>query len=263
MTGKALPGANLKATLSDDEDKSNKKSFTRVATTGRNGEAILTFPSLGEPGDSLSLTVEGTLAGEGGALVQDSVTGDVDVLDLGSLHTEMDKPLHKLGETFHVRGLAFRDGGHVAADEPVTVTVADPDNKTLVEAAVRTNRFGIVAYGWKTTEQTPTGDYEVRFNLDNVTGAGCDLTQQVRIQRYELPEFSVTATPDRAFYLAGEEPKVVIHAGYLFGKPVAAGSVRLVRATTRSGTRRQGATTSPRTLRTRHNSTQAARPRSR
>ena len=126
VTGKALPGANLKATLSDDEDKSNKKSFTRVATTGRNGEAILTFPSLGEPGDSLSLTVEGTLAGEGGALVQDSVTGDVDVLDLGSLHTEMDKPLHKLGETFHVRGLAFRDGGHVAADEPVTVTVAGP-----------------------------------------------------------------------------------------------------------------------------------------
>ena len=79
-------------------------------------------------------------------------------------------------------------------------------------------------------EQTPTGDYEVKFDLDNVTGAGGDLTQEVRIQRYELPEFSVTATPDRAFYLAGEEPKVVIHAGYLFGKPVASGGVRLVRA---------------------------------
>ena len=230
VTGKALPGVNLKATLSDDEDKSKKKSFTRVATTGRNGEVILTFPSLGEPGDSLSLTVEGTLAGEGGALVHDSVNGDVDVMDLGSLHMETDKPLHKPGETVHVRGLAFRNGGRVAADGPVTVTVADPDNKTLVEAALRTNRFGIVAYDWKTTEQTPTGDYEVRFNLDNVTGAGGDLTQAVRIQRYELPEFSVTATPDRAFYLAGEEPKVVIHAGYLFGRPVGAGSVRLVRA---------------------------------
>lgn len=40
----------------------------------------------------------------------------------------------------------------------------------------------------------------------------------------------MTATPDRDFYLASEQPKVKIHAGYLFGKPVAAGSVRLLRA---------------------------------
>jgi hypothetical protein len=79
VTGKALPGVNLKATLSDDEDKSKKKAFTRVATTGRNGEAILTFLPLGEPGDSLDLTVEGTLTGEGGALVRDSVNGDTEV----------------------------------------------------------------------------------------------------------------------------------------------------------------------------------------
>ena len=230
MTGKALPGVNLKATLSDDEDNSKKKSFTRVVKTGRNGEAILTFAPLGEPGDSLGLTVEGTLTGVGGALVRDSVNGDTEVMDLGSMHVEMDKPLHKPGETVHLRALAFRNGGHTAADEPVTVTVTDPDNKILAKAALKTNRFGIVAYDWKTTEQTPTGDYEVKFDLDNVTGAGGDSTQEVRIQRYELPEFSVTATPDRAFYLAGEEPKVVIHAGYLFGKPVASGGVRLVRA---------------------------------
>ena len=222
VTGKALPGVNLKATLSDDEDNSKNKGITRVATTRRDGEAILTFAPLGEPGDSLDLTVEGTLTGEGGALVRDSVNGDVEVSDRGRAHVEMDKPLHKPGETVHLRALAFRDGGRAVADEPVTVTVKDPENKTLAEAELRTNRFGIVAYDWKTTEHTATGDYEVNF--------GGDATQQVRIQRYELPEFSVTATPDRAFYLAGEEPKVVIHAGYLFGKPVGTGSVRLVRA---------------------------------
>jgi hypothetical protein len=230
VTGKALPGVNIQATLADEEGKSKKRAFTRVATTGRNGEAILTFLPLGEPGDSLDLAVAGTLSGAGGALVRDSVTGDTEVMDLGSMHVEMDKPLHKPGETVHLRALAFRDGGRTAADEPVTVTVADPDNKMLAKAALRTNRFGIVAYDWKTTEQTATGDYEVKFNLDTMTGAGGDSTQEVRIQRYELPEFSVTATPDRAFYLGGEAPKVVIHAGYLFGKPVASGGVRLVRA---------------------------------
>ncbi len=222
VTGKALPGVKLKATLSDDAADSRKKSFTRIATTGRNGEAILTFALLGEPDDSLDLTVEGTLTGEDGALVRDSVKGDLDVMNAGSFHVEMDKPLHKPGEAVHLRALAFRNGGRAVADEPIKVTVTDPDNKVIAEVELKTNRFGIVAYDWKTTEQTPTGDYEVDF--------GGNATQEVRIQRYELPEFSVTATPDRAFYLPGQQAQVKIHAGYLFGKPVAAGSVRLVRA---------------------------------
>ena len=49
------------------------------------------------------------------------------------------------------------------------------------------------------------------------------------IERYDLPEFSVTATMDRGFYLAGQAPVVKIHAGYLFGKPVAAGTIGLYR----------------------------------
>ena len=114
--------------------------------------------------------------------------------------------------------------------EPVTLTIADPDNKNYVAAKLTTNRFGIVEYDWKTTKQTAVGDYETSFDLDNSTGNGSTGTQTVRIQRYELPEFSVSATPDRAFYLDGQTPQIKIHAGYLFGKPVSAGSVRIVRA---------------------------------
>jgi hypothetical protein len=230
VTGKALGGVSLRATLTRDEVDSPKKTLTRVGRTGRNGEAILSFAALGEPGDSLDLSVAGTLAGAGGAIVRDTVAGDLEVMDPGSVHIEMDKPLHKPGEVVHLRALAFRSGNRAAADEPVTVTVTDPDNKTLAKGVTKTNRFGIAAYDWKTTEQTATGNYDVKFGLDNVTGYWSDETQTVRIQRYEVPEFSVSATPDRAFYLPGQAAKVKIHAGYLFGKSVAAGTVRLVRA---------------------------------
>jgi hypothetical protein len=232
VTGRSLAGVRLKATLTGDESTGKKPAQSRTSVTGRNGEAILGFLPTGGPGDTLDLTVEGTMTGAGGAMVRDSVDGELEVQDLGSIHVEMDKPLHKPGEIVHLRAVAFRDGGRVAANEPVTVTVTDPDNKTLAKDSVKTNRFGIAAWDWKTTEQTATGDYEVKFDLDNVTGGGSDAEQQVRIQRYELPEFRVTATPDRAFYLASDEPKVKIHAEYLFGKPVAAGAVRLVRADT-------------------------------
>jgi hypothetical protein len=230
VTSKLLAGVKLKATLAGDEDSKKSSGQTRTSVTGRNGEAILSFASAGNPGDTLDLTVEGTLTGLGSAMVRDSVDGEIEVQDLSSVHVEMDKPLHKPGETVHLRAVAFRDGGRVLANEPVTVTVTDPDNKALAKASTKTNRFGIAAYDWKTTEQIATGDYEVKFDLDNVTGGGSDAEQEVRIQRYELPEFRVVATPDRAFYLTGDTPKVKIHAEYLFGKPVAASTLRLVRA---------------------------------
>jgi hypothetical protein len=230
VTGKALPHVDIKATLSGDEGSSKKNALTQNAITGRNGEAILTFAPLGEPGEQLDLTVEGALKGEAGAIVRDSVDGEAQVNNRGRLLVEIDKPLHKPGETVHLRTLVFTNNGRAAAGEPVTVTVSDPDNKTLAKTALKTNRFGIAAYDWKTSEQLSTGDYDVDFALDNDNGGQSEMTQQVRIQRYDLPEFSLTATPDRPFYLPGDQPHVKIHAGYLFGKPVAAGSVRLMRA---------------------------------
>jgi phage baseplate assembly protein gpV len=230
VTGKPLPGVKLTATLVDNEtDPKKLKQDWHEAVTARNGEAILNFAPMGEPGDDLDLTVVGTLSGSAGALAHDEVTAEIDVLDRTSVHVEMDKPLHKPGEMVHLRALAFWDSGRAAAGEPVTLTINDPDNKKLAEAKLKTNRFGIVQYDWKTTEQTAVGDYEVSFDLDNASSGGTE-NQTVRIQRYELPEFSVAATPDRAFYLDGQTPQVKIHAGYLFGKPVAAGSVRIVRA---------------------------------
>jgi uncharacterized protein YfaS (alpha-2-macroglobulin family) len=231
VTGKPLAGVQLKAILLDDDtDPKKVKRDTHEAVTARNGEAILNFAPMGEPGDDLNLSVVGTLGGAAGAMASDEVTAEIDVLDRTTVHVEMDKPLHKPGEMVHLRALAFRENGRVADGEPVTLTIDDPDNKKLVEAKLKTNHFGIAQYDWKTTDQTAVGDYEVSFDLDNSTGNASTGTQMVRIQRYDLPEFSVSATPDRAFYLDGATPQVKIHAAYLFGKPVATGSVRIVRA---------------------------------
>lgn len=52
----------------------------------------------------------------------------------------------------------------------------------------------------------------------------------LHIQHYELPEFAVSVAMDSGYYLDGQAPVAHIHAGYLFGKPVAAGTVRVVRA---------------------------------
>lgn len=240
VTGKALPGLKLEAVLLDDTDPKKTQQEAREAATARNGEAILNFAPMGEPDDELELAVKGTLNGGAGAVARDEVTAEIDVEDRTTVHVEMDKPLHKPGEMVHLRALAFRDNGQAAAGEPVTLTINDPDNKKLVEAKLKTNRFGIAQYDWKTTDQTALGDYEISFALDNAAAGSSAGTQTVRIQRYDLPEFSVAATLDRAFYLNGVTPQVTIHAGYLFGQPVAAGSVRIVRAGNASWNPRTG-----------------------
>ena len=156
VTGKPLAGVKLTAALVDNEtDPKKLKQDWRDAATARNGEAILNFAPMGEPGDDLDVKVEGTLSGAGGALAHDEVTAEIDVLDRTTVHVEMDKPLHKPGEMVHMRALAFRDSGRVADGEPVTLTINDPDNKKLVAAKLKTNRFGIVQYDWKRASRPP------------------------------------------------------------------------------------------------------------
>jgi hypothetical protein len=230
VTGKLLAGVKMKATLADQDKKAKAKPETRFATTGPNGEAILTFAAMGDPGDSLDLTVEGTLSGETGAQAIDKLEVTLDLLEQANVHVETDKPLHKPGETVHLRALVLMDKERVAPNEPVTLTIEDPDNKKLIEESLKTNAFGIAAYDWKTSAQTVVGDYKVTFDADNLTGNKSTGEQTVRIQRYDLPEFHIIAKPDQPYYLIGEPLSVKFHAEYLFGKPVSAGKVRVVRS---------------------------------
>jgi hypothetical protein len=58
--------------------------------------------------------------------------------------------------------------------------------------------------------------------------------QAIRISRYDLPTFTVSVSPDRGYYLPGQNASVSVSADYLFGKPVTKGHVKVVRETARS-----------------------------
>ena len=47
------------------------------------------------------------------------------------------------------------------------------------------------------------------------------------VSRYELPQFAVTATADRPYYLPGDPVRVEVRADYLFGQPLTRGRVRV------------------------------------
>jgi hypothetical protein len=253
ITREPYRGVRLQATLlldaldsgadTDTETDKGKQTLLRTATTGLSGEALLNFPVKPAPGQTATLTVIGTTTGwatgargsESGISKSASGHGqatievNLETSDRTAIHIETDKPLHKPGEIVHLRALVFGDDGHASANRALTLTIKDPEDKTLLEAPLTTNRFGIAAYDWKTTPQLATGEYKAEVETDH-SDSGNSSSETIRIQRYELPEFSVSVAMDHGYYLGGQTPVAHVHAGYLFGKPVAAGSVRLVRA---------------------------------
>jgi hypothetical protein len=248
FTHEPYRGVHLQASLvlapqdTDDkteESKPKEQSIIRTATTGALGEAVFNFPIKAQPGQSVTLTVVGTLSGPraidsgnpGIASAQAHATIKVDSVfgDRTILQIETDKPLHKPGETVHLRALVFDDSGHAAANKALNLTIKDPEYKTLFKTPLTTNRFGIAAYDWKTIPQLATGNYELTLGAEN-SGYGGSAIETIRIQRYELPEFAVSVAMDRGYYLEGQAPVAHIHAGYLFGKSVADGKVRIIRA---------------------------------
>lgn len=145
-----------------------------------------------------------------------------------------DKPLYQPGQTVHMRALAFDQSGRALAGEEVTFEVEDEEESTSFTAPVKTSRFGVASADWRVPESTKLGTYKLKLVMDGDKydidyGAATDF----RISRYDLPNFSVTAKPDRSFYLGTENPSVEVRADYLFGQPVRRGRVRVVRQTER------------------------------
>jgi uncharacterized protein YfaS (alpha-2-macroglobulin family) len=199
VTRRRFRGVRLEGTLEyDGEPAKDAKPFLRTvvreATTGASGEAVLVYPIQGAPGDTATLTVKGTLTDADGKRTSSSMDADMEISERTSIHIDTDKPLHKPGEPVHLRALVFDDSGHAAAATSLTLTIKDTDGKTPLEEPLTTNRFGIASYDWKTGPQLAPGDYDAVFDLDAATNSSGSSQTSIAIRRYDLPEFSVSAT---------------------------------------------------------------------
>ena len=91
--------------------------------------------------------------------------------------------------------------------------------------------FGIAAIGWQIPANARLGQHRIEIR----DGEGRQIGgHSVKVTRYDLPNFSVSAKPSKPYYLpADKEAEIEIRADYLFGKPVTKGKVRVVEETSR------------------------------
>ena len=219
--------------LEDDASRSVKLQATK--TTDSEGYTLLDFkipprfpqfPHTLQPAGG-----EVKLVGRRGAVVAE-VTGDVLVDQFAHTLITPDKPIYQPGQTIHVRALLFTPSRRALASQNVEIRICDPDEVTVFRSVVTSSRFGIATADWPIPQNTRLGDYRIWVGVEGQEKY-TQTAQDVRISRYDLPNFSVSVEPDRGYYLAEQDAVVRVRADYLFGKPVTRGHVRVVRESER------------------------------
>jgi hypothetical protein len=195
-------------------------------TTNRNGEAVLRWPS-----GSIKAGAAGEIVirGKKGSLEQQASV-DVRFSAHHRFVTSTDKRLYQPGQALHARTLLFDSRKHAMPGAPVRFRLDDPDGTTLFSVTATTNRFGVASVDWQLPDTAGLGNYLLATELSGVDeGIAEGGASLVRVRRYELPTFTVTASPDRSYYLPRQDVMLSVDAKYLFGRPVAGGAVRVVR----------------------------------
>lgn len=237
VTQRPIKGVAVEATLTFAADK--KTVLKASGTTDVDGFVTLDFDlpralrTLDDDEAELVVTARR------GPLVERAQT-NVSVEETPRVLLTTDKPLYQPGQTVHMRALVFDQSGHALAGETVTFKVNDQEESAAFTMELKTSRFGVASADWRVPESTKLGDYALKLVLDDKYDIDeYGFATHLRISRYDLPNFSVTAKPDRPFYLATETPSVEVRADYLFGQPVRRGRVRVVRQTDRNWNYRQ------------------------
>lgn len=201
-------------------------TLTARVVSGPDGEAATFFnlpPSLGDSRPEIEVVARR------GNYRRVAAT-DLEYRQYTPLLLFLDKPFYQPGQTVHVRLLAFDEFRRAYVGKKLQVEITGRNNDTAFKTTVTTSRFGVAVCDWPIPASVATGDYEISAEFEEEGRSSSAQEARFRVSRYELPEFVVTATPDRSFYAPDQNAVVTIRAEYLFGKPVGGGNVRVVRA---------------------------------
>ena len=186
--------------------------------TSRDGLVAMNFDLADDaPIGNATLKVTGNYPAEGGYSLEE-------VVYIGRVYNVLvstDKPVYQPGQTIHLRTLALDSLDlHPAADQPVTLTVEDPEGNRLFRRELTSSAYGIAAADFPLDSQAPSGDYILTAEMGETRS-----TRSVEVKPYTLPRFAIEFRPDQPWLLPGDTATGVIDAHYFFGKPVAGATV--------------------------------------
>jgi hypothetical protein len=166
------------------------------------------------------LSIEGTRG-----LLNVKTEKEIQVITHPYVLVSTDKPLYQPGQTLHARATVLSTAKRAVPSKTVTVKITDPEDTVIFQTELETSRFGIASVDWPIPDNIRLGDYRLHFRVNDEWSNSAN----IKISRYDLPNFVVNVKTDRSFYLPGQKPTVTVRGDYLFGEQVPRGHVRVVR----------------------------------
>ena len=220
--------AALELELEDNEsDEDDELNLTARAKTDAEGFAVLHFdiPAARKIEDGeIKIKAE-----RNGVIREEDKDIDFDE-NCSAVYISTDKPIYQPGQTLNVRGLFLNQAQRAIPNVKLELEIKDPEGETVYEAEITTSRFGVASASWQLPENMKLGEYQIVIEDEDGEEVG---NHTIKISRYDLPNFTVSAKPNQTFYLPNQNAEIEIRADYLFGKPVTNGKIRLVRETER------------------------------
>jgi len=137
-----------------------------------------------------------------------------------------DKTIYQPGQTVHTRGILLNglDEMTVAVGREIEFRIEDEDDTVLFRQVLKTSEFGVASADWEIPKNAKLGDYTIITHVDERMIS----RKRIKVSRYDLPNFTVAAKPNKAYYLPDDTTaEITVNADYLFGKPVTKGKVRV------------------------------------
>lgn len=144
--------------------------------------------------------------------------------DVPSTYLVTDRPVYQPGQQVELKGTT-RLARSVApvSGALVTVTIDNADYEEIFSAEVTTDAFGSFTVSVPLPESAPLGYYSIRAEVHGSSSWG-----SFWVEEYVLPEFEVQVEAAEEYSIHGQSTTFTVSAGYLFGGPVAGGTVSYV-----------------------------------
>ncbi len=130
-----------------------------------------------------------------------------------------DRDLYRPGETVHLRWIVRRNYGEPVANVPLIVTVIKPNGQKLLSKPVKLSELGAGGLDLSTEKVYPTGQYTVMLNVPG--GEESIGSYQFSLEEFVPNRIETAVSVDAAYFAAGQDYTIHVHAKHLFGAPAA------------------------------------------
>ena len=137
--------------------------------------------------------------------------------ELAAMHMQTDRPIYRPGDEVQYKGFVRvpGPGGYRLPDyRSVEVAILDPDGTEIKSETLSLSASGGFDGSFKTVPEM-TGSYQIGVVID-----GQRFTEWVPILAYRKPEFKLTVTPLKRYYVVGERAEFKVKAEFFTGEPV-------------------------------------------